>query len=115
MFDIIEKELKKDDRDNRLIDDLKEQIEKGHAYIFVGKVGNFCPVKPGYGGGLLYREKDGKYYAVGGTKGYRWMESELIKNKDNWRDMIDESHFIELADTAVETIMKYGDYDWFVS
>ena len=111
----LEKELKKDDRDNRLIDDLKEQIEKGHAYIFVGKVGNFCPVKPGYGGGLLYREKDGKYYAVGGTKGYRWMESELIKNKDNWRDMIDESHFIELADTAVETIMKYGDYDWFVS
>ena len=111
----LEKELKKDDRDNRLIDDLKEQIKKGHAYIFVGKVGNFCPVKPGYGGGLLYREKDGKYYAVGGTKGYRWMESELIKNKDNWRDMIDESHFIELADTAVETIMKYGDYDWFVS
>ena len=111
----LEKELKKDDRDNRLIDDLKEQIEKGHAYIFVGKVGNFCPVKPGYGGGLLYREKDGKYYAVGGTKGYRWMESELVKNKDNWRDMIDESHFIELADTAVETIMKYGDYDWFVS
>ena len=43
------------------------------------------------------------------------MESELIKNKDNWRDMIDESHFIELADTAVETIMKYGDYDRFVS
>ncbi len=25
------------------------------------------------------REKDGKYYAATGSKGYRWMESEMVK------------------------------------
>ena len=33
----------------------------------------------------------------------------------NKLDAIDESHFIAMADDAVETIKKYGDYDWFVS
>ena len=28
---------------------------------------------------------------------------------------IDESHFIAMADAAVDTIKQYGDYDWFVS
>ena len=34
-------------------------IEKGHNYRFIGKVGQFCPMKDGYGAGLLMREKDG--------------------------------------------------------
>lgn len=54
-------------------------IEKGHNYIFIGKVGNFCPIKAGCGGGVLYREKDGKYYAATGSKGYRWLESEMVR------------------------------------
>ena len=96
--------------------DMNENLPEGeHAYVFVGKVGRFCPIKPGCGGGILYREKDGKYNAATGSKGYRWVESEMVKEKENWRDIIDENHFIEMADTAVETIMKYGDYDWFVS
>ena len=28
---------------------------------------------------------------------------------------IDHKHFIEMADTAIETISKYGDFEWFVS
>lgn len=28
---------------------------------------------------------------------------------------IDESHFIAMADDAIEAIKKHGDYDWFVS
>ena len=55
------------------------EIEAGHDYHFIGSVGQFCPVKQGAGGGLLVREKDGKYAAVTGTKGYRWMESEMVK------------------------------------
>ena len=88
--------------------------EDEHNYIFIGKVGQFCPIKPGCGGGVLYREKDGKYYAATGTKGYRWLESEMVMEMNKMHD-IDESHFIAMADDAIEAIKKHGDYDWFVS
>ena len=32
--------------------------EDQHDYQFVGRVGLFCPIKPGHGGGILYREKE---------------------------------------------------------
>ena len=95
--------------------DMHEDLpEDEHNYIFIGKVGRFCPIKPGCGGGLLMREKDGKYYAATGTKGYRWLESESVKIL-NKMDTIDESHFKAMADAAIDTIKKYGDYEWFVS
>ena len=95
--------------------DMNEDLgEDEHKYIFVGKIGRFCPIKPGCGGGILYREKDGKYYAATGTKGYRWLESEMVFEL-NKLDDIDEKHFIEMADTAKDTINKYGDFEWFVS
>ena len=96
------------------INNLKAEIEQGHNYIFVGKVGRFCPIKPGCGGGLLCREKDGKFYSATGAKGYRWLESEMVFEL-NKLDDIDESHFKALADAAIDTIKKYGDYEWFVS
>ena len=110
----LEKILKKGDYDEQTVEELKTEIAKGHNYIFVGKVGRFCPIKPGCGGGLLMREKDGKYYSATGAKGYRWLESEIIQQMERYDD-IDEGHFIEMADEAVDTIKKYGDYDWFVS
>lgn len=110
----LEKILKKGDYDIKYVEELKKEIDKGHAYTFIGKVGRFCPIKPGCGGGLLMREKDGKFYSATGSKGYRWLESEMIKEMNRYDD-IDEGHFIELADNAVDTIKKYGDYDWFVS
>ena len=95
--------------------DMNEDLgEEEHNYIFIGKVGRFCPIKPGCGGGVLYREKDGKYYAVTGTKGHRWLESEMVEKLDKQND-IDHSHFIAMVDTAIGTISKYGDFEWFVS
>ena len=95
--------------------DMNEGLgEYEHNYIFIGKIGRFCPIKEGCGGGILYREKDGKYYAATGTKGYRWLESEMVFEL-NKLDDIDEKHFIEMVDTAKDTINKYGDFEWFVS
>jgi len=86
---------------------LDEEIAKGHDYIFVGRVGRFTPIKEGCGGGVLYRKKDGKYYAVTGTKGFRWLESEMVKALGK-EDCIDYRYYDELVDEAVETIRKYG-------
>lgn len=93
---------------------LAEKIAKGHDYRFIGKVGNFCPMKDGCNGGLLLREKDGKYYAATGSKGYRWMESEMVKALDKEND-IDYGYYNKLVDDAVETISQYGDFEWFVA
>ena len=97
-----------------LVGEIKPDIEKGHKYIFVGRVGQFCPIKTGAGGGLLMREKNGKYYAVGGTKGYRWLESEMVKELKK-EDSIDRAYYDKLVDDAVSAISKYGDFEWFVS
>lgn len=101
------------DPDQR-VEELLEEIAKGHNYIFVGKNGRFCPIMPGYGGGILVREKDGKYSSVTGTKGFRWMESENVKLLSKER-YIDHGYYKILVDKAVETISKFGDFEWFVS
>lgn len=110
----LNKVLKNSPGDENLISNLKEEIAKGHNYRFIGKVGRFCPIKPGCGGGLLMREKDGKYYSATGAKGYRWLEAEIVESLGR-ADDIDEGHFKEMADAAIDTIKKYGDYEWFVS
>ena len=110
----LNKVLKNSPEDENLINNLKEEIAKGHNYRFIGKVGRFCPIKPGCGGGLLMREKDGKYYSATGAKGYRWLEAEIVSSLGRTDD-IDEGHFKEMADAAIDTIKKYGDYEWFVS
>ena len=93
---------------------LWEKIDACHNYIFIGKVGLFCPIKPGCGGGLLMREKDGKYYAAGGSKGYRWLEAEMVRTLEK-EDDIDRSYYDRMVDEAVETISKYGDFTIFTS
>jgi len=84
-----------------------------HAMHFVGRTGLFVPVKEGVGGGVLYRVKDGKKYAVTGTKGYFWMEAEHAKNLDP--DDIDMSYFEKLADEAEQAIDYWGPFSSFVS
>ena len=116
---VYERELTKalktvDKKQLALIGELNEKIAKGHNYIFVGKVGSFCPVRPGSGGGVLYREKDGKFYAVTGTKGYRWLEAEMIKTLGK-ESCIDISYYEKMVDEARKSISKFGDFDWFVS
>lgn len=105
---------------DEVVADLEAKIEPGHNYIFVGKVGSFCPMKPGYNGGLLLREvvdkKTGKksYASAGGTKGYRWLESEMVKQLGK-EDGIDRGYYDAMVDTAVADISQYGDFEWFVS
>ena len=113
-----EKELAKltklnNNDDPRLLE-LIEKENKSHNYIFVGRAGLFCPVKPGCGGGLLMREKDGKYYSATGAKGFRWKESEIVKQLGN-EDQIDKRYFKGLVDDAVAAISEYGDFEQFVS
>ena len=89
--------------------------EDEHNYIFVGRVGRFCPIIAGKGGGqLMRRNGDGTGYgAVGGTKGYRWLESSLVKNLGK-EDDIDRSYYQRLADDAVNDISKFGSFNEFV-
>lgn len=95
--------------------DMNENLKEGeHNYQFVGRVGSFCPVEPGSGGGLLMRERDGKYYAATGSKGYRWIESDVVKIT-GITDQIDTSYHEKLVSDAVEHISKFGDFDSFVS
>lgn len=94
-------------------------MKKGDTPEFIGRVGQFCPIKPGCGGGELLREskdKDGnvKYAAATGTKGYLWLESEVVKSLGKEND-IDRSYYDKLVNDAVETISKYGDFERFVS
>ena len=95
-------------------EDLAKAIEDGHNYIFVGKVGRFCPIKPGCDGGILYRESEGKYFAAAGTKGYRWLESEMVR-EEGLENNIAISYYENLVNDAIDSIAEYGDYEWFVS
>ena len=104
--------------------DLNEDLpESEHSYKFVGKVGNFCPVKSGYKGGVLLRKTINKntgeegYASVTGTKGYRWLESEEIRElgPEKSLSIIDRSYYDKQVDTAISSISKYGDPEWFIS
>jgi hypothetical protein len=80
----------------------------------VGKTGQFVPVL--VGGAILYRvnavDGENKYYAVSGTKGHRWLEAAIAKQKDDLQ--IDMTYFDKLKDTAVEAIEKFGSFEGLV-
>ncbi len=127
-----EKELQKMEKERRKEDGtyswddlaemtvLQNRIAEGHNYVFVGKVGQFCPMKPDYNGGLLLREVVDKktgaksYSAATGAKGYRWLESEMVKQLEK-EDGVDRSYYDTMVDAAVHDISQYGDFEWFVS
>jgi len=99
-------------------EEVREYVESGHDYKFVGRAGLFYPVKPGTGGGIMYREKDGKYYAVTGTKRkdgtpYRWLEAEEVL-ANHMEDCLDISYHQTLAAEAIDAINRFGDYERFV-
>lgn len=102
------------DQYDLLISELTDIIEKGHDLHFVGRVGQFCPVKPGVGGGVLYRVANDRLYNASGATGYRWLESEVVKNSGS-QDNIDLNFYKTLVDTAIDTINNHGDFEWFVS
>lgn len=90
-----------------------------HNYIYVGRVGQFCPIKAGCGGGLLMRETTNKatgekgYAAATGSKGYRWLESESVRLLEK-EACIDLSYYDALVDDARAAIAKFGDAAWFI-
>ena len=94
--------------------DMNEDLPDGeHNYVFVGKVGSFLPVKDGVGGGILLRDQNGKMYSAEGAKGYRWLETEVVKNL-KMEDDIDISYYAIMADKAVAHIEEFGNFSWLV-
>ena len=91
---------------------LNPLIAEGHDYHFIGKVGQFCPIKAGRGGGLLVREKDGKYYAATGAKGYHWLESEMVRELDKTAD-IDRTYYDKLV-IQRQNIVKSKMMNWIL-
>ena len=82
-------------------------------YHFIGKVGSFVPVAPGTGGGILLRQDKNdrdKFSAVNDTKGYRWKEREMSNESE-----IDISYFRKMADDAIESISRFGDFEMFAN
>lgn len=122
--------------------DMNEGLEEGdHNYVFVGRAGSFVPIKPGCGGGLLLRSSKKKilpvnqeerviklittgdagepiyetrYYAAGGTKGYRWLQAEMVRELGK-EDDIDYSYYRKLVDNAIAHIEQFVDFDTFVN
>lgn len=91
--------------------ELRARIARGHNYYFVGRVGNFVPVKKG--GGILLRQNGSSYAAATGTSGYRWLESETVNRND--LSNIDIRYHEGLVDDAIEQMCKFGDVEWFLS
>lgn len=106
-------------------EDLAEtkQVSKGAMYLdfprsgmhFVGRTGRFIPVTQESGvGGKLLRIYNDKQYAVAGTKGYYWVESDMAKQR-NLNIEIDTDYFENLVEEARLTLEKFGEYREFVS
>ena len=123
------KKLRKDDIQPGRQETLVSLIEKGHDRHFVGRIGSFCPIKPGCGGGELVRDaKDAKgnvkYDSVTGADGYRWLEGEMVKTLGKEAD-IDRSYYDALVNAAVygsgsgkdykPGIADFGDFEQFIS
>lgn len=97
-----------------------------HNYQFVGRVGQFTPILPGKGGGVLYRKEGDTLSAATGSKGYRWLESEYMRDYGmhiNYQDVVDISYYRKRVDAAKDLIEKTvrestnGEYgcDYFLS
>lgn len=113
----LERVKKKNEEDPSIpaiIEELKRveiDIPSHHKYTFIGRVGQFTPVLPGKGGGILYRRgSDGNYAAASGSKGYRWLESEDIRDYfkdagiDAMMQTIDISYYQKKVDAVRDLI-----------
>jgi hypothetical protein len=75
------------------------------------RLGQFVPVTESSKiGGNLWRVSDEKkFYAVAGTKGYRWAEARVVEALAD-TDVIDLTYFESLADDAFRSIDYYGSF-----
>jgi hypothetical protein len=97
-----------------------KQVAKGYMYLkyendqkFVGKTGRFIPVASG-GGELIRKDATGKEFAVTGTKGHRWLESDAVKAA-GLDPEVDVSYFEKLVDKAKATIEEFGNFEEFAA
>jgi hypothetical protein len=117
-------------KEETLRDELTE-ADPNYGDTHIGRSGLFVPINPDqdvFMGGQLLRIKDGKEYAVTGTKGYLWAEAEMIRTLNpeaidrmvfecpaceavegtgSIADVIDMSYYARLAEEAQESIEKF--------
>ena len=111
-------------RDPITFDDLCEtkNVKQGAMYLdmmdtgeledmrLVGRTGSFMPVISR--GGTLWRVKDGKKYAVTGTKGFHWIEREIAGLRESLDELeTDMSYFEGLKEDAITAIEKFVPYN----
>lgn len=89
----------------------KSMITSSGKMHFIGRTGRFVPVYEGFGGGVLYRFKDDKPYAVAGTKGYLWVEADIAKTLPE--EAINKEYFDRLVSEAIKTIQQFGPFETF--
>jgi hypothetical protein len=77
----------------------------------LGRAGRFVPVVKE--GGTLYRVKDERFYAVTGTKGFKWIDADIAKTMPDLE--IDMEYFENLQEEAIKAIEKFGSFKEFVS
>jgi len=56
--------------------------------------------------------KDGKKYAVTGTKGFKWIEKEIAESRGDVD--VDMTYFDQLEDDACEAIKYFGSFEKFM-
>lgn len=101
----------------------------GNRY-HVGRTGLFVPVADELGGRLI-RIKDDKEFAIQGTKGYRWVEAEMLRTlkpealermlyervedavegTGSIADVVNLEYFEGLVEKAVKTIESFGSFE----
>lgn len=120
------------------IEDNLTEIDPGYGDTHIGRSGMFVPISPRQNkivGGTLLRIKNGKEYAISGTKGYLWLEAEMLREllgdeldrmsfehldqaepgTGSIADIIDMSYFSQLAEDAAQHIDEFGSFEEFVS
>ena len=103
---------KKPEENEERIKVLESYISKQHDYRFIGRVGQFVPIKPGCGGAELLCNRDGKYVAVSGTTGYRFKEYAYVV-ANHLEDEIDMSYYDKMCEELKNEIseLPYQDMD----
>ena len=122
LLKMIEKNAPGIDEQRQFCKVLYDEIPSHHNYVFIGRVGQFTPIIPGKGGGVLYRKDGDTIAAATGSKGYRWLESDHVKEY-NMMDAIDMSYYQEKVDKVRDiidkTVLKATDgqlgVDYFIS
>jgi len=91
----------------------KPSIEDLEKMQFIGRIGRFVPVSQNSDvAGKLWRVSEDKFYAVTGTKDYKWAEAHVVQAMGE-NAHIDMTYFEKLANDAFETIEFFGPFKDF--